>query len=50
MATRRPSSSSSSSHESSDRSYRYLTIQREAVGFYDHRAVDRLYRLRDPLD
>ncbi len=29
--------------------HRYLIIQREAVGFYDHRDVDRLYRIPDPL-
>lgn len=28
---------------------RYLIIQREAVGLSDHRDVDRLYRLPDPL-
>jgi uncharacterized protein (UPF0335 family) len=29
--------------------YRYLIIQREAVGLTDHRDVDRLYRLPDPF-
>ncbi len=28
---------------------RYLVIQREAVGLFDHRDVDRLYRLPQPL-
>jgi len=28
---------------------RYLIIQREAVGFYDHREVDRHYRIPDPI-
>ena len=31
------------------RYYHYLIIQREAVGFYDHRDVERLYRVPDPL-
>ncbi len=30
--------------------HRYLIIQREAVGFYDHRDVDRLYRIPDPIE
>jgi uncharacterized protein (UPF0335 family) len=29
--------------------YRYLIIQREAVGLFDHRDVDRLYRLPIPF-
>lgn len=29
--------------------HRYLIIQREAVGFYDHRDVYRLYRIPDAL-
>ncbi|MFQ5846594.1 MAG: hypothetical protein ACE5IQ_02855 [Candidatus Methylomirabilales bacterium] len=29
--------------------YRYLIIQREAVGIFDHREVERLYRIPDPL-
>jgi len=28
----------------------YLIIQREAVGFTDHRDVDHRYRLPEPLD
>ncbi|MFN3477330.1 MAG: hypothetical protein ACK4Z6_07250 [Candidatus Methylomirabilales bacterium] len=31
------------------RYYQYLIIQREAVGFYDHREVERFYRVPDPL-
>lgn len=27
-----------------------LIIQREAVGFYDHRDVERLYRVPDPIE
>jgi hypothetical protein len=30
-------------------SYRYLIIQREAVGLFDHRDVDRLYRVPGPI-
>lgn len=30
--------------------HRYLIIQREAVGLRDHRDVDRLYRIPDPLE
>ncbi len=29
--------------------HRYLIIQREAVGLFDHRDVDGLYRLPDPF-
>lgn len=32
------------------RYYQYLIIQREAVGFYDHREVERLYRVPDPIE
>lgn len=30
--------------------HRYLVIQREAVGFRDHRDMERLYRVPDPID
>lgn len=29
---------------------KYLIIQREAVGFYDHRDVDRVYRIPDAIE
>lgn len=30
--------------------HKYLIIQREAVGLYDHRDVERLYRVPDPIE
>ncbi len=36
--------------EKADAFHHHLIIQREAVGFRDHKDVERLYRIPDPIE